>query len=173
MSAEDEVLRHIIPPVRQLVLLLLAVVVVAAACSSGQSATFTLGSASVDATYWCPGNANNAPYDVHATVAVHNGTSSAVAITSVTAQMALVDVSGTWLEKTGDAYDAGAATFTPTSVKTGSNATLKVKFQSACTSPPYGSGPASYGDYRITLRVITSAGSHSIAAANLHRILAA
>ena len=173
MSAATAVRRPIIAAVRRLVLSILAVAVTAAACSNGQPPTFSLASASVDSTYWCPGGANNAPYDVHGTVVAHNGTSSAVSITAVTAQMALVDVSGEWLEKSGDAYDAGAATVSPASLKAHSDATLKIKFQSACTSPPYGTGPASYGDYRITLRVVTSAGSMSISSSNLHRILAA
>ncbi len=154
-------------------LVLVLAVMVASACSSSQPSTFTLTSASTDATYWCPGHANNAPYDVHASISVHNGNSSAVAITGVTAQMTLEHIGGTWLEKVGDAYDAGAASFTPATVKPGSGTTLKIKFKSACTSPAYGTGASSYGDYKVTLRVTTSAGSYSIASANLHRILAA
>lgn len=104
---------------------------------------------------------------------MRNGTSSTVAITGVTAQMTLEHIGGTWLEKVGDAYDAGAASFTPATVKAASAATLKVKFQSACTSPAYGTGASSYADYRVTLHVTTSAGSYSISSGNLHRILAA
>ena len=148
-------------------------VIVAAACSGSQPSTFGLSSASTDPTYWCPGNANNAPYDVHASISMRNGTPSTVTITAVTALMTLEHVGGMWLEKVGDAYDAGTASFAPTTVKGGSNATLKVKFRSACTSPAYGTGESSYADYKITLRVTTSAGSYSISSANLHRILAA
>lgn len=151
----------------------LLVTVFAAACSSGQPATFSLTSASGDSGYWCPGGANNAPYDVHVNVAVRNGTSSAVTITAVSAVMTLVDTGGKWLEKAGDSFDAGNATFAPATVTSGSTATVKVKFQSACTSPAYGGGSSSYGDYRITLKVTTSAGSYSISTGNLHRILAA
>ncbi len=166
--------RAIIPAVRRLVLLPLAMfVIVAASCSGGHTSTFSLTSASADPTYRCPGGANNAPYDVHATVGVRNSTSSVVTIKGVNAEMTLKDVSGSWIEKVGDAYDAGAASYSPGTVKPGSTATLNVKFQSACTSPVYGSGPTSYGDYRITLRVITSAGTYTISAANLHRIVAA
>lgn len=146
---------------------------VAGACSGSQPSTFSLTSASTDATYWCPGHASNAPYEVHASVSVHNGTSSTVSIKGVTAQMTLEHIGGTWLERVGDAYDAGAASFTPASVKPESATTLKVTFQSACTSPAYGTGASSYGDYKVTLHVTTSAGSYSIASANLHRILAA
>lgn len=162
------------PAVHRLILLPLAMLaIVAASCSGGQPSTFSLTSASADPTYRCPGGANNQPYDLHATVGVRNGTSSAVTITGIDARMTLKDVSGDWLEKVGDAYDAGAASFTPGSVKPGSTAKLQVKFESACTSPAYGSGPLSYGDYRITLRVTTSAGAYTISAANLHRIVAA
>ena len=154
-------------------LLLLVVVIVAVACSSSRPSTFSLTSASADPTYWCPGNTNDAPYDVHASISMRNATQSTVTITGVTAQMTLEHVGGAWLEKVGDAYDAGAASFAPATVKAGSGATLKVKFQSACTSPAYGTGTSSYADYRVTLRVATSAGSYSISSANLHRILAA
>ena len=160
--------------VRCLVLLALAILpIVAASCSGNQPSTFRLTSASADPAYRCPANANNVPYDVHATVGVRNGTASVVTIKGVKAEMTLKDVSGDWLEKVGDAYDAGAASFTPGRVKPGSTATLQVKFASACTSPAYGSGPTSYGDYRITLRVTTSAGTYTISTTNLHRIVAA
>jgi hypothetical protein len=151
----------------------LAVVLLASACSGGQPSTFALGPAAADPTYWCPGNARNAPYDVHATVSAHNGTSSAVTIIAITAQMTLQDVDGTWLEKTGDSYNAGVASFTPRTVKAGGSQTIAVKFQSACTSAAYGAGGSSFGDYRITLHIATTAGSYSISAGNLHRILAA
>ena len=104
---------------------------------------------------------------------MRNGTASKVTISGISAQMTLEDVGGAWLEKVGDAYVAGAATFSPATVNAGSDATVKVKFRSACTSPAYGSGASSYADYRVTLRVTTSAGSYSISSANLHRILAA
>lgn len=147
----------------------LIVVFLTFACS-GQPSTVVLANASVDPTHWCPGNANNAPYDVHATVGVHNGTSSTVTIDTVTATMALQAVGGEWLEKTGEVYDAGAAAFAPASVRAGGDATLKVTIHSACTSPAYGTGPGSFGDYRINMRIATSAGTYSISTGNLHRI---
>lgn len=157
---------------RRLVLLLLTAAL-AGACTSSQPSTFSLTSAAADPTYWCPGNANDAPYDVHATVGVRNGTSSAVTITGVDVRMTLERVSGSWLEKVGDAYDAGSASFSPPTIGARSDATLKVKFRSACTSPAYGPGASRYGDYSVTLRVTTTAGSYSITASDLHRILAA
>jgi len=92
-----------------------------AACSSSPT-TFALTGASVDPQFWCPGGAKNAPYDVHATIDAHNGTSSAVSITSVTADMTLTAVKGSWLEKVGDRYEAGAVKFEPSSIAAGSKA---------------------------------------------------
>src|SRR6202163_3448843 len=83
--------------------LILAVVGIAA-CTVGAPSTFTLNTASVDATYTCPLGAANAPYNLNATIDVRNGTSSAVTIKSVTAVMTLVAVKGGWLEKVGDKY---------------------------------------------------------------------
>jgi len=144
----------------------------AAACSSSPT-TFALTSASVDAQYWCPGGANNAPYDLHATIAVHNGTSSTVNIKSIAAEMTLTAVKGGWLEKVGDRYNAEAVKFEPSSVAAGSSATIKVTIPSACTSGSPGSSPSSSGEYRVTMRVTTSTGVHAISASNQHQILAA
>ena len=141
-----------------------------AACSSG-SPTFSLSSASVDPTYFCPGGANNAPYDLHATIAAHNGTTGAVTIQSVTAQMTLASVSGDWLEKVGDRYDAQSVTFSPDQVAAGASATLKVTIRSACTSGKYGTGVSSTGQYDVKMSVKTSSGSYVITAGNRHEIV--
>lgn len=142
------------------------------ACSGGNS-SFTVSQAAADPTYWCPGNASNAPYDVHATAVLHNPTSSAVTISAVTAEMKLEAVKGPWLEKVGEVYDAGTAKFEPAAAPARSDTTLTVTIHSACTSPQYGASSANYGDYLVTLHIKTSAGSYSISAANLHRILTA
>jgi hypothetical protein len=145
----------------------------AAACSSGQPSTFAVESASVDPTYWCPGGANNTRYDVHATVDVRNGTSKSVTIESATAQMKLISVKGDWLEKIGESYDASSVTYSPGSVGAGSSTALKMTIPSACTSGQYGSSPSSYGDYEVTMHIVTSDGTFSVTAQNHHQILAA
>jgi hypothetical protein len=152
---------------------LLAVACLMAACSAGQPSTFSLTGASVDPAYWCPGGASNAPYDLHATIDVHNGTNKAVSIQSVTAEMKLTAVNGTWLEKVGDRYDAGSATYAPSIVAASSSAALKVTIPSACTSGKYGASVSSYGNYEVTMHLTTSSGVFSIAAQNQHQILAA
>lgn len=144
----------------------------AAACSPGQP-SFTVTSASTDSTHWCPGNSQDAAYPVHTNVHLHNGTSSQVTISAVTAVMKLEAIQGNWLEKVGDKYEAGSAEFAPTTVAANSDADLKVTFHSSCTSPAYGASGSSYGEYRITLHLQTSAGSYSISSGNRHRILTA
>ena len=143
-----------------------------AGCSSSPT-TFALTSASVDPQFWCPGGAKNAPYDMHATIDAQNGTSHAVSITSVTAEMTLTAVKGSWLEKVGDRYEAGTVKFDPSSIAAGSKATIKVTIPSACTSGSYGSSLSSSGQYSVNLRVTTTAGVQTIAAKNQHQILAA
>jgi len=125
-----------------------------AACSSA-SPTFSLATASVDPTYWCPGGATNAPYDLHATIDARNGTGSGVTIESVSAVLTLESVNG------------------PSSVAPRSSTTLKLTIPSACTSGRYGAATSSSADYKVTMDVTTSAGSFSITAANRHEILAA
>ena len=153
--------------------LALALVAVVGACSPSQPSTFTVTGASVDPTYWCPGGASNAPYDLHATVDVRNGTGGTVTIQSVTAKMKLAAVRGSWLEKVGDVYDAGSVTFSPGAVGAGSSASIKVVIPSSCTSDRYDSGGTSSGDYAVTMHLMTSAGSFTVTAQNQHEIRAA
>ena len=162
---DSAAMRHMVGPVA-------AVICLTAACSSASPA-FTLTGASVAPTYFCPGGAKDAPYDLHATINAHNGTSSAVTIQAVTAEMTLAAVKGDWLERAGSRYDAGSVHFTPATVAPGSSTVLKVTITSACTSDKYGGTTSSYGDYQVTMHVTTSAGAFTIAAANLHEIIAA
>lgn len=158
-----------VPPVRAIVILLAAVL--AAGCSSSPSPAFTVKSASVDATYFCPGGADNAPYDLHATVLVDNGTAKTVTVEAVSAQMTVASVKGAWLEKVGDRYDAPKAAVTPTTVAPGKRAELAVTIPSACTSGKYGTGTSSSAAYDVTIRLTTTAGSFAVTAANQHEIV--
>src|SRR5256885_8291493 len=121
----------------------------ATSCSSGPT-TFAVTGSSVDPTHWCPGGAKDAPYDMHATIRVHNGTSGVVTIKSITAEMTLASVTGSWLEKVGDHYDAGSGKFDPSSVTAGSSATVRVTIPSSCTSGSYGSRPTRPATYKVT-----------------------
>lgn len=155
------------------VLLLLGLAWLGVSCCSSTQPAFSLTAASVDPTYWCPGGAKDAAYDVHGTVEAHNGLSNAVTISSVTAEMKLTAVKGTWLEKVGDRYQADNVRFEPSSVGAGATATLKVTIPSACTSGVYGSSLSSSGRYQVTMHVTTTSGTYSISAANPHEILTA
>jgi hypothetical protein len=157
--------------VRPLLVALLAVTL--SACSSAQPSAFSLTGASVDPTHWCPGGSNNVPYDLHAMIDARNGTASAVTVESVAASMTLKAVTGTWLEKVGDRYDADKVQFSPSAVAAGTTAKISLTFSSACTSGQYSAGTSSQGDYMVTMHVTTSAGQYSITASNRHSILAA
>lgn len=141
-------------------------------CSS-PPATFSLAGATVDPAYWCPGGSNNAPYTVDATIQARNDTANEVTIDSATAEMVLTAVSGSWFERVGDRYDAGAVEVSPTTVAPRSSATLAVTIHSACTSALYGSSRSSSGDYKVRMHLVTSAGAFSITASNTHEIRAA
>jgi hypothetical protein len=147
---------------------------VTSGCSIGAPSTFTLNSASVDATYVCPTGAADARYDLNATIDVHNGTSSTVNIKSVAAVMTLAASKGSWLERVGDKYEATAVTVSPQAVGAGSSASLKVTVPSACTNgkTASNSGDVSYGDYAVMFTVATSSGTHAIQSQNRHRLVA-
>ena len=149
----------------------LAILVVASGC--GESSNFSLSNAKVDLNHACASAVNNASYDLHATVEMHNGKSSSVSITSVSAVMTLSAVHGGWLQQVGYQYEAQNLAFTPDHVGAGAGATLKVTVPSACTNQSPNGGPVSYADYSVALTVITSAGTFKIGSSNKHRIIAA
>jgi hypothetical protein len=152
--------------------LLLLLAAVAAGCSNGAPAAFTLNSASVDSPYACPSTANDAPYNLHATLEVRNGTSSTVTIKSVAAQMTLAATHGIWLQKLGDKYEATAVKFSPETVGAGRSTSVQVAIPSACTSGKTAKVDSSYGDYSVELTVVASSGTYKIGSQNRHRILA-
>jgi hypothetical protein len=144
----------------------------AGGCSIGSPSTFTVNSASVDATYTCPAGADKGPYDLHATIDVRNGTSSGVTIKSVGAVMTLAAIKGGWLDPIGDKYKAEGVTFSPSTVGAGSPASLKVTIPSACTNGKKVSDGSNYGEYAVALTVTTSSGTYTIDSKNRHRIVA-
>lgn len=148
-----------------------ALLVLMSACSSAQP-TFHLVTATVDATYQCPVGARDSPYTVHGSIVARNDTPSEVTIDSATAALVLTAVEGTWLEPVGSHYDAGAVDVSPKTVAPRSGGTLALSIPSSCTSGPSGSATTSSGVYAVTMRLVTSAGTFSIAAANKHEIRA-
>ncbi len=150
----------------------IAILLLVNGCGGGSSAAFTLGNATVDANHACPAGSSNAPYSVHANIDSHNGRSSAVSITSVSAVMTLAAVHGGWLQPLGYTYDAGTVAFAPDRVDAGASVPLEVTVPSSCTNHAAAGGPVSYGDYRVALTVTTSAGTFKIESRNRHRIIA-
>ena len=148
------------------------VIFIAGGCSLGAPSTFSLNRASVDSSYTCPTSVDDGAYELHATIDIHNGTSSSVTIKSVAASMTLSAVKGSWLERVGDKYEASGVTFAPAQVGAGKSTSLKVTIPSACTNGSAPTGGTSYGDYSVSLVVTSSSGSHTIASQNYHRIVA-
>jgi hypothetical protein len=149
------------------------VAIAALACSCGfGSGDFSLSGATADSDHACASAVSNAAYDLHVTVAVHNGRSSSVSIKSVSAVMTLAEVHGGWLQPVGYRYEAQNLAFAPDHFGAGSDATLKVTVPSACTNQSPDGGPVSYADYSVALTVTTSAGTLKIVTRNRHRIIA-
>lgn len=150
----------------------LACALVLAACGPFCSSSFTLTNPSVDATHTCPADANGAAYDLNATIAADNQTSTSVAIRSATAVMVVSTVHGRWLQAVGFRYDAGEVPVSPGSVGPGSKATLKLTIHSACSNNAHQGTADNYADYAVDLTVRTSAGDFKLTSQNEHRILA-
>jgi hypothetical protein len=147
---------------------LIAILLIGLAC--GSNAELTLSEASVQPSYICPSTTSDSPYDLHATIKVHNGTSASVSIKSVSAVMTLAAVHGGWLQQVGFKYDAGNVGFAPDRVAAGADATLQVTIPSACRGKSI--GPLSYADYSVEIAVATSAGTYTVETKNRHRIVA-
>ncbi len=148
-----------------------AAILLAVTACGGSPAEFTLSDASVDSNHPCAVGASNAPYNVGATVAGHNGTSGPVSISAVSAVMTLAVVHGGWLETVGYRYEAANVVFTPDRIGAGSGATFKVTIPSACTNLSKLPGSLSYGDYSVSFKFTTSAGTFTIVSRNRHRII--
>ena len=146
------------------------IAILLSACGFGTNAEFKLSDASVQPSYVCPSSTSESPYDIHASINSHNGTSGSVSIKSVSVVMTLAAVHGGWLQQVGYKYDAGSVTFAPDRVGAGTNATLQVTIPSACRSKSVGS--LSYADYSVAMTVATSAGTFKIESKNTHRIVA-
>ena len=145
---------------------LFAILMAATSCG-GSTAQFTLSDATVDPNHPCPSGSNNAAYDVHATVTGRNTTSSPVSISAVSAVMTLAAVHGGWLQGVGSKF----LVVTPDRVGAGSTATLNLTIPSACTNLAKSPGSDSYGDYSVTFRFVTSAGTYTVSSKNKHRII--
>ncbi|HSS95029.1 MAG TPA: hypothetical protein VLR46_13730 [Candidatus Dormibacteraeota bacterium] len=143
-----------------------------AGCSSGSPSTFNLGNASVDQSYTCPVGASNAHYDVHGTIDANNPTSQPVLISTVDATFTLASVKGGWLEKVGDKYVPSQVTFTPATVGAGASTTIAVTIPSACTGRSASATVAS-GDYAVSFKITTTAGTFKLDSKDRHRITTA
>ena len=150
-----------------------ALLLLASGCAIGAPATFTLSNASADSGYSCPRGSHNAYYDINASIDSHNGTSSSVAIKSVTAVLTLAAVHGDWLQQVGSKYNASQVSYWPPKVAAGADTTLNLTIPSSCTNGSSAGAAASYGEYSIALTVTTSAGTSRVDTKNRHRITAA
>jgi hypothetical protein len=120
----------------------------------------------------CPAGTNAAAYDLNATIAADNQTSSSVAIRSASAAMVVSAVHGQWLQTVGFRYDAGEVPVSPKSVGPGSRATLKITIPSACSNNVHQGTADNYADYKVELTVRTTAGDFKLMSQNSHRIVA-
>jgi hypothetical protein len=143
---------------RSLVFPCLAVAAIGACGPFCLSGKVTLSNANVDATYKCPNPANNLPYTVHGSLDLDNSTSQDLTIKAMSEAGVLVDVHGAWsIGSVGQKYNAAIATFTPKSVKSGNQATIKFNIPFSCTN----SGPSdsTYGDFELKISLVSSAGT--------------
>lgn len=154
---------------RSLAIACFAIAAVGACGPFGLSGKVTLSNAHVDASHKCPNPANDLPYDVNGSVDVDNSTSSTLTVKSMSESGTLVDVHGAWsIGSVGQKYDQQVSTFSPTSIKSGDQATVKFTLKFNCTN----SGPAqsTYGDFDLSIALVTSAGTYTVGSLK-HRLV--
>ena len=141
-----------------------------AACTPicGIGAKFTLSNARVDGNYDCPYPSQNRPYDVHASIDASNSFGSAVTIKSISESDELVATAGNWEGPKTAKGGSQVSDYSPSSVASGSNATIKFAISFQCTN----SGPTviTYGEFSFKFTLVTSSGTYAIAAGNHHRL---
>jgi hypothetical protein len=147
-----------------------AVILAFAACVPicGIGAKFALSNARVDPQYNCPYPSSNHPYDVHSSVDASNTLSSIVTIKSIKEEDLLVNTVGDWNGAKGVKGTGNITDYTPKSVASGANATIKFSIPFVCTS----SGPSvtTYGEFSFKFTFVTSAGAYAIDSSNHHRL---
>ena len=148
-----------------IIALLSALVACGPICGIG--AKFSLSSAHVDSSYSCPNPSENAPYDVHATIQAQNSLSNSVSIKSISETWTNVLVHGNWSGTKGDHGTTDIKDYSPKTVGSGGNATIKFVIAFQCTNS--GAGSATYGDFSFKFTIKTSSGNYSITSNN-HRL---
>lgn len=149
--------------------LVLALLSALVACGPicGIGAKFSLSNAVVDSSYSCPNPSQNAPYDVHASIQAQNSLSNSVSIKSISETWTNVLVHGNWSGAKGDHGTTDIKDYSPKSVTSGGNATIKFVIPFQCTNS--GAGSDTYGDFSFKFTVKTSSGSYTISSNN-HRL---
>lgn len=149
--------------------LLISVLSALVACGPicGIGAKFSVSNAHVDSSYTCPNPAENLPYDVHATIQAQNTLSKSVSINSISETWTNIAVHGNWSGTKGDHGTSDAKDYTPKSVGSGGNATIKFTIPFECTNS--GAGSDTYGDFSFKFVLKTSAGEYTISS-NKHRL---
>ena len=149
--------------------LVLALLSALVACGPicGIGAKFSLSNAVVDSSYSCPNPSQNAPYDVHASIQAQNSLSNSVSIKSISETWTNVLVHGNWSGAKGDHGTTDIKAYSPKSVTSGGNATIKFVIPFQCTNS--GAGSDTYGDFSFKFTVKTSSGSYTISSNN-HRL---
>lgn len=153
--------------IRSVLLVSLLSALVACGPICGIGAKFSLSNAHVDSSYSCPNPSENAPYDVHATIQAQNTLSNSVSIKSISETWTNVLVHGNWSGTKGDHGTTDIKDYSPKSVGSGGNATIKFVIPFQCTNS--GAGSDTYGDFSFKFTVKTSSGNYTISSNN-HRL---
>jgi hypothetical protein len=108
----------------------------------------------------CPPNANNYQYTTPATVEVDNETAQRVLVTQIQVKWILVSKQGQWDDPIGTTGTLDVASFSPKSIDSGSNTTMKIDMPWFCTNQ--GITTDTYGDFSDVFVLTTSSGVYSV-----------
>jgi hypothetical protein len=151
-------------------LLVVLAVVAMAACGpfcGGGKLTFFNGHALASTT--CPANSNNYQYTTPASVEVDNETGQRVLVTQIQVKWTLVSKQGQWDDPVGTTGALDVANFSPKSIDSGSNTTMKIDMPWFCTNQ--GITTDTYGEFSDVLVLTTSSGAYSVSVNNTRMVM--
>lgn len=120
-------------------------------------------------SFTCPLAATDYGYTIGGTVDADNQSGKNISISSVSTNVTVVKLAGSWGLKVGDTSDAPNIDFSPKSIASGQKTTVRFATPWTCTD----SGNnivETYADFKVVLTIVTDNGTYSVNLPN-HRMV--
>ena len=120
-------------------------------------------------SFTCPLNATDYGYTIDGTVDADNQTAKNIVIKSVSTDVTVVKLAGTWGLQVGDKSGAPDIAFSPKSLSSGQRTTVRFATPWTCTDSGNNT-VQTYADFKVVLTMVTDAGTYNVKLPN-HRMV--